>query len=692
MEIVNSDFNSNNNNNGPASTASAAPLISPPPTKDSKKHKHRHHHLLPSSSSSATAVSPSSPSSSSSKDGEKKHHHHKHDHKHDHHHDDHDHHDHDHDHDHHDHDHHDHNHGSPKKEKSSTSSSSPSPSSPPPSTKKSSTPHEHCEDENCEKEHCEDENCCDSDHGSESSSSASSSSEGEHHHHHHDHKHHNHHHHGHKHDHHHDHHDHDHDHGSMEADDGIIDFDEIRAREPPKAFVSFPPPVSSTQNLNKLKTKISSPALDKDSIKLIMMVLVGIFFLAELIFGIVGKSLALVSDSFHMLSDGISLIVGFVAIRLAKKKRSSKLSYGWVRAEILGGLMNGVFLLCVAFFIILEAIQRFVEPVDIDKPIMVLVVGFMGLVVNIIGMIIFSGHHHHGPGHDHDHGHGHSHSHGSHSHGAHDHHDHHHDEEEGGGGHVHEQAVAAAGASQKKKRHVNLNLAGVFLHILGDFLGSIGVMITGTIILLFGSNGLIKQWPWVVYLDPIVSLILSIIIMSSTLPLVKNCTKILLQSVPDNINFQKIETELKDIDGIVDVHEFHIWQLINSKYIASLHVVVTKKQDFMKLANKIKKVLHKHGVHSSTIQPEFVMDSDHWRTGNCALACAYDCVDDWCCAPSFAPKNATLVTPVSPPSASEQDAVFEMALVSKKNNNNNNSGTKKSKKEPVFDLPIDDGK
>jgi len=95
---------------------------------------------------------------------------------------------------------------------------------------------------------------------------------------------------------------------------------------------------------------------------IIMLVMVFVVFLAELLVGFIGKSLALLSDAFHMFSDFVSLIVGATALRLAQKPRTARLSYGWGRAEILGGLINGVFLICVVLYIYMEAIGRFIEP------------------------------------------------------------------------------------------------------------------------------------------------------------------------------------------------------------------------------------------------------------------------------------------------------------------------------------------
>ena len=138
-----------------------------------------------------------------------------------------------------------------------------------------------------------------------------------------------------------------------------------------------------------------------------MMLLTSSFFLVELIVGYITNSMALVADSFHMLSDVASLIVGFLALRYSTiGKRTHKYTFGYVRAEVLGALVNAVFLVALCFSILVESMKRMVIPEEVDNPELVLIVGSVGLVVNIIGLFLF---HQHGHGHSHGGGHGHSH-------------------------------------------------------------------------------------------------------------------------------------------------------------------------------------------------------------------------------------------------------------------------------------------
>ena len=145
------------------------------------------------------------------------------------------------------------------------------------------------------------------------------------------------------------------------------------------------------------------------------------------------------------------LMAGLVATVITKWKANDKYSYGYVRAETLAGFINGLFLLFISFFIFSEAVERLVEPPEV-KHERLLVVSVLGFLVNLVGIFVFQ-HGGAGHGHSHDGGHGHSH--------------------DGGHGHSH-----GGGGSQI--------MQGVFLHILADTLGSVGVIISAILMQMFG--------------------------------------------------------------------------------------------------------------------------------------------------------------------------------------------------------------
>merc|ERR1712150_13870 len=169
------------------------------------------------------------------------------------------------------------------------------------------------------------------------------------------------------------------------------------------------------------------------------------FAFVELVYGVWTNSLGLISDSFHMFFDCTGLLAGLVATVITKWKANDKYSFGYVRAETLAGFINGLFLLFISFFIFSEAVERLVEPPEV-KHERLLVVSILGFLVNLVGIFVFQ-HGGAGHGHSHDGGHGHSH--------------------DGGHGHSH---GGGGGRSQI--------MQGVFLHILADTLGSVGVIVS----------------------------------------------------------------------------------------------------------------------------------------------------------------------------------------------------------------------
>lgn len=284
------------------------------------------------------------------------------------------------------------------------------------------------------------------------------------------------------------------------------------------------------------------PADKHDSTKLMVMIgLNAIFFLAELITGFITKSLAMQSDAFHMLSDEAGLIVGLVAHKMSRKPPTPKMSFGWARAEVLGGLANSIFLLAVCLMLFFDCIERFIEPHQILEPILFLVVGFLGLAINIVGMFVF---------HDHSH---------------------------------------------------SDNLRGVFLHIFGDFLGSIGVIISACIVTF-------TNWSWKYYVDPIISIFIVIILVNGSMKLAIKTSKKVIERCPDDIDAERVNEELLKIGGILAVHELHIWELSRDHNIALIHIVIDSREKSKLISQQVSNLLLGFGVYSTTIQSEYADD------------------------------------------------------------------------------------
>ena len=173
--------------------------------------------------------------------------------------------------------------------------------------------------------------------------------------------------------------------------------------------------------------------------------------------------------------------------------------------------------------------------------------------------------------------------------------------------HKHSQPKEASGGGHS---HSDLNMRGVFLHVMGDALGNIGVI--GSALIIWLTN-----YSWRFYADPAISLVITVIILGSAIPLCQAASRILLQAVPAGISIDDVKADIEELPGIVSCHHLHVWQLSDVKMIASLHVQVefdSKGEGsarYMQLAHAIRHCLHEYGIHNSTIQPEFCLDSDH---------------------------------------------------------------------------------
>ncbi|KAI5921271.1 cation efflux protein [Camillea tinctor] len=324
------------------------------------------------------------------------------------------------------------------------------------------------------------------------------------------------------------------------------------------------------------------------------------FFVAEIAVAFHTKSLALLADAFHYMNDLIGFIVALVAIIISQRDESPQnYSFGWARAQLLGAFFNGVFLFALGISIFLQSIERFISIERVENPKLVLIMGSVGLALNIISATVL--HEHHG----HDHG---GHSHGSHSHGHSHEHQHSH---EGSHEHNHEHSHS--------HDHVNIEMAipvtisanddvpstplsdhAEHRHTItklqspGRDLGMMGVFIHGRF-----------------YADPGVSTGIAIMILLSSIPLVKNSGRILMQTAPRGVDLDDVKHDLEKIPGIESVHELHIWRLDQQKAIASAHVVVSNNEmsDFMDRARTVSECLHAYGIHSATLQPELSSSS-----------------------------------------------------------------------------------
>lgn len=336
------------------------------------------------------------------------------------------------------------------------------------------------------------------------------------------------------------------------------------------------------------------------------------FAFVELFYGIWTNSLGLISDSFHMFFDCTALLAGLAATVITKWRANEHFSYGYVRAEVLAGFVNGLFLLFIAFFIFSEAVERAIEPPEV-KHERLFVVSVAGFFVNMVGIFAFQhGHgHSHGGGHGHSHGgggggHGHSHSKGSHghSHGTSitdklavnsDHHDHsnHGHSHDTDAHHDHEHSPVP----QNQPAARSQIMQGVFLHILADTLGSVGVIISAI---------LMNQFGWMIA-DPICSMFIASMIGVSVIPLLKESVCVLMQRTPRELDhilpgcYQRV----MQLDGVYSVQEPHFWTLCSEVYIGTIKLEVSSKADAKYILSHTHNIFTQVGVRQLYVQVDY---------------------------------------------------------------------------------------
>ncbi|KAJ7091434.1 CDF zinc transporter [Mycena belliarum] len=314
------------------------------------------------------------------------------------------------------------------------------------------------------------------------------------------------------------------------------------------------------------------------------------FFVAEIAIGFRTKSLALIADAFHYLNDIVAYAIAFVAAHLQGKGHNTVgFTYAFHRAELVGAFFNGVFLLALALSIFLQSLERFINIEPVQNSEQVMIIGCVGLCLNIISVLVV-----------HDHGsHGHSHSHGApapaaatdplsdvHACGVHEQHHH-------------------TLFPPTKVLQSNLGLVAVLVHLLGDAINNIGVIVAGALIWKL-------QTPSRFYADPAVSLGISLIIFASAIPMTIKAGRILLEAAPVELDLDKVKEDLLALPDVLAVHDLHVWILSQSVILASLHVCVPPKtslEQWERTERCLQHCFSAYGVNHVTISPERFRDS-----------------------------------------------------------------------------------
>lgn len=363
------------------------------------------------------------------------------------------------------------------------------------------------------------------------------------------------------------------------------------------SYVDMMPAKSFGEEVNKsLRTH------DLAMRKLVIVSIVSVFFItAQLVGGYLAHSIAIFTDSAHLASDMVGFAISMTALTLGQRGSTHDYTFGWHRAEVVGTMISISVIWIMTIWLLAEATKRFFQPPKVQGGIM-LIVAVLGIFFNLIQMKILhsgDGHYHLGGDHDHDHEHGHEHNHDhEHSHG----HSHAINDEK-------EKDLNAPllddGADSEEIEAAdnfintgNMNIDAAFLHVMGDMLMSFGVTIAAFFIYLNPN-----LW----WFDPLCTYLFSVIVMFTTMPIIKNCIQIMMEGTPKGISMKKLRNKIMSLDSenIVDVHDIHVWQIAASKNTMSAHI--TSKKPLKTLAQVTDLVRRPpYNLHHTTIQVEGV--------------------------------------------------------------------------------------
>jgi len=351
-----------------------------------------------------------------------------------------------------------------------------------------------------------------------------------------------------------------------------------------------------------------------------------LFIILEMTGGIIANSLAIMTDAFHMISDLASFMISIMAIKLAVRQPNARYSYGYQRAEVLGALSSIIMIWILTGVLVYMAIERIVHNnYDVDPNVMMITAG-VGVIFNIIiGAILYFGkaeHSHfgmpHNHDHDHGHGHGHGHSHGhshSHSHGhSHGHHNHDHSHEKKSkitgeinlGVDIESQSGDSQSSNSSHSDHdhghghghghgANINIRAAFVHVLGDLVQSIGVLVAALIIKFTG---------WQIA-DPICTFLFSILVLITTGSVIRDTLRVLMECAPSHINVENVRSDLLAIPGVMGVHSLRCWSLKMDTVALSVHLDTMKHSDLSKIVYDAHQIIQQdYGIDFVTVQAQ----------------------------------------------------------------------------------------
>ena len=266
--------------------------------------------------------------------------------------------------------------------------------------------------------------------------------------------------------------------------------------------------------------------------------------LAQIIGGIVSGSLSLIADALHNFSDAASLVIALVARKIGRKPADYFKSFGYKRAEVIATLINLVTLVIVGIYLIYEALWRLYEP-QIIEGWMVVIVASIALVIDVVTAIL---------------------------------------------------------TYTMSKNSINMRAA--FLHNLSDALASVGVIIAGSLILLY-------EWYWS---DTVLTLVIATYVLYQAATLLPKTIHILMEGTPEHIKIDDIIKKMQTVDGVVEIHHIHIWQLDEHRNAIETHVQIKDFNRFQEIKENLKHMLKEQfSITHSTLEFEI----NHCKNEHC---------------------------------------------------------------------------
>lgn len=282
----------------------------------------------------------------------------------------------------------------------------------------------------------------------------------------------------------------------------------------------------------------------KNTLKIVMCITL-LFAFVELAAAIWSGSLALMADFCHMLTDSAALLFALIMAHFSQKPATKEFSFGHGRADTIGAFVNALFMLGIIGFIVYEAIQRMLAPIEIKAEGMILV-AVLGLIVNLISIYFLHG-------------------------------------------------------------QESLNTKSALIHVMGDLLSSVATVIAGVVIYFTNYN----------IVDPILSLVVSLIILRPTWRLIKNSVRILMEGVPSHIDYEKVGHFIDRIEGVKSVHDLHIWTMNSNNVALSAHILIQNMSEWDNILKKIQvQLLDEYNIDHVTLQPEVSSKDFHCFNGH----------------------------------------------------------------------------